>query len=404
MKLVAMNEKVAAFVPSWELGGTSPDALLNKLMTVRSWKGLIDLFESPGVGQMLARRETEPLADNVVTHGGEYCHEPLCGQLNTWINRRDDIDFLDKLTKTDLLDSGGVYEVWVPELLSYAEDYRRLLSLAAVALGRARAPEDMIGAVDPYEFIDEQEIRYWFDKTVQERFRKGADIKYLSFNEDYWPASDYGPYTLRADECCFACELSERDAGYRRAADEQLGVFGFRIEAREGVDLYLLAYDGRRLNEETAKRVACGLIVSPTIGKVMWDEDSLFRHSYADLPEEVEGGAFSLEDGFGLAADKYDFTCWQDELTRAVENAVLSGRVTLCPYCGTPIIMRGDKDRVEYCCNSHKTYASKQRREKAIAMCLNGVPVAEAIERIGESYSESIARWYEEARELAGML
>ena len=403
MKLVAMNERVAAYVPSADHFEMDVEVFLNKLMTTRSWKGLIELLGSPGVGKLLARRESSPLTGEGIWNNAEYYFEPLRGSLNAWIDKNPELDYLDKLSKEDLLAGGKVYEVWIPELLSYADDYRRLLILTAVALGLAPAPDDMFQPVNPYDFIEDDDAKKWFGEQVSKPFRDNAEIGFLRFNACYWPASEYGPYSLGEDACCFACDLGDRGKDYDRAADEQFGVLGFRIYCGGDDDLYLVAYDKLEMDEATVKRIASGLIVAPAIGKVRWDEDSSFTHSYVDLPNEIDGGTFSLEKGFGLAGDKFDFTRWQDELTEAVEAVVVSGRVILCPYCGTPIITKGEKDRTEYCCDSHKAAASKQRRERAIALCLHGESIENAIEAIGEKYAGSIARWYKEAQDLANL-
>lgn len=401
MKLIAMNEQVAAYAPSDGHSEIDVDAFLNKLMTIKSWKGLIALLDSPGVGQLLARRESNPLTGDGIWDNAEYYFEPLRGSLNAWIDKKPEIDYLDKLSRDDLLVSGKVYEVWVPELLSYADDYRCLLMLAAVALGRASAPEDMFQAVDPYEYLEDGDARNWFREQVKKPFRDDAEISFLRFNSCYWPASEYGPYSFGEDTCCFSCDLGDRGKDYVRAADEQFGILGFRIYCGRDVDLNLVAFDRLEMDEAMVKRIASGLIVAPAIGRTRWEEDSTFTHNYVDLPAEIDGGTFSLERGFGLASDSFDFTRWQDQLTDAVEAAVVSGRVALCPYCGTPIITKGEKDRTEYCCDSHKASASKKRREKAIALCLQSVPVEDAIKDIGEKYADSIARWYREAKDLA---
>lgn len=399
MKLVSLNENVAAFAPSKELSEMEPDALINKLVTVKSWRGLIAFLKQPGVGRLLARRESDPLSGAGILSEGDYWYEPLWGHLNTWINKDLEIDYLDELTRNDLLASDDMYEVWVPELLSYAEDYRCLLTLAAVALGAAPAPEDMFELIDPADYIKDADAEVWFAEEVGRSFRKGANLSFLRFNAKYWPESEYGPYVLYEDECCFACKLGEKRTN---TPDKKMGVLGFRIYCKGDIDLHLIAYDTTEKDEETVRRIACGLIVAPTIGNSTQEETS-FEHDYADMPEEAEGAIFSLKDGFSLARDGSRFTTWQHELTHSVEDAVLSGHVTLCRYCGTPIITRGTKDRVEYCCNSHKTSASKQRRERAIALCLRDVPLEKAIEEIGDRYAESITKWYAEARELGNM-
>jgi hypothetical protein len=400
MKLTAINEEVASFTPSRELGEISDRDILNKLMRVRSWKGLISFLQTPGVGRALAKKESEPLTGCGIPSNAKCWCKALLGKLNTQIDRITEIDYLDDVTKHDLLSSGETYEVWLPELLSYAEDYRCLLTLAAVALGRSPAPIGMFKTINPLAYCEDEGAKEWFGKCVGASFRNGAEIGFLSLDATYWPASEFGPYTLYEDECCFACELGDKGSDYRLKEDERQGVLGFRFYAGGDVDLYITAFDKGGMSESVAERIACGLIVSSAIGRTIWEEDSSFRHVYADFPKEVDGGTFSLDEGFGLVSEKNEFSCWQECLTGVVERAILSGNVTLCKCCGAPIITKSGKDRVEYCCNSHKTTASKQRRERTVALCLQGVPVGDAIAEIGESYSESVARWYKEARAL----
>jgi hypothetical protein len=44
--------------------------------------------------------------------------------------------------------------------------------------------------------------------------------------------------------------------------------------------------------------------------------------------------------------------------------------------------------------------ASSARRERVYALAASGVPVGEAIDRVGKRYERSIRRWYEESRRL----
>ena len=74
-----------------------------------------------------------------------------------------------------------------------------------------------------------------------------------------------------------------------------------------------------------------------------------------------------------------------------------------CAYCKNPILVdlsRGNEGI--YCSDSCNTQASKARRELAKALAAAGVPVEDAIERIGKDYETSIQRWYADTKALLG--
>lgn len=89
------------------------------------------------------------------------------------------------------------------------------------------------------------------------------------------------------------------------------------------------------------------------------------------------------------------------DMYRQAANLAADNSVKLCPYCGKPLL--SDKSRgneAMYCSRTCNTKASAQRRETAYALAASGVPLEEAIARIGNRYEQSIRRWYHEAKEL----
>ncbi|HJA28003.1 MAG TPA: hypothetical protein IAA15_00305, partial [Candidatus Olsenella pullicola] len=120
-----------------------------------------------------------------------------------------------------------------------------------------------------------------------------------------------------------------------------------------------------------------------------------------DEPDFEINSLFSLNQGFFRPKDDGGFTRWQTALYDTVEDAIYDGRVALCPVCGTPIITRSTSSRAEYCCESHKTAASKRRRQTAHILYASGVPLEDAVTQIGEDYRTSIERWYAEAQRIA---
>lgn len=89
------------------------------------------------------------------------------------------------------------------------------------------------------------------------------------------------------------------------------------------------------------------------------------------------------------------------DMYRQAANLAADNCVKLCPYCGKPLL--SDKSRgneAMYCSRSCNTKASTQRRETAYALASSGVPLEDAIERIGDRYEQSVRRWYQEAKNL----
>jgi len=142
MEFVALNEKVAAFVPTGTSRRANPRTALNRLMTVGSWRSLIDFLKSEGCNDLFAKREATPLVTRGDSEYGEFYFDELTGSLRARIDKDASVDYLDDLTRDDLLAQGDVYELYIPELLSWREDISCFLLLAAVSMG-ATIPEDM---------------------------------------------------------------------------------------------------------------------------------------------------------------------------------------------------------------------------------------------------------------------
>ena len=86
---------------------------------------------------------------------------------------------------------------------------------------------------------------------------------------------------------------------------------------------------------------------------------------------------------------------------RQVAYLAADNSLRLCAYCGKPVLAdRSRGNEAMYCSRTCNTKASAQRRETAYALAASGVPVEEAIDRIGKRYERSIRRWYEESRRL----
>ena len=411
MRLVALNENIAAYTLDGPDAEPDVRAALNKLMTVRSWKSLIEWLKNDGCNSLFAKREQPTLDSQMELWGkyeeellgnGEYFFDELTGSLRARIDQDAAIDFLDALTVDDLIKQGEVHESWIPELLSYAEDTRCILTIAAVALG-ANPPNDLFADFS-FNQVDcefDDDFAQYIDSCYDNYFGNHETIATLSFSDAYRPYSDYGPYSCNYP---FQYDLEESIEG-DFDNEREMGILGavyyFGEDASGSDQNYVLFhYDSSRYTRDEARRIACGIITAHTIDdtlEIPINENRPFWHRYIDEPDYEEPTHFSLQEGFTQPKANDDFTRWQVAIRETVFDAIYDGRVSLCPVCGTPIITKSHQSRVEYCCESHKTIASKRRREQAHLLCASGTPLEEAVSQIGEDYRASIIRWYKEA-------
>lgn len=82
---------------------------------------------------------------------------------------------------------------------------------------------------------------------------------------------------------------------------------------------------------------------------------------------------------------------------REIADVAAAKKIGICPHCGSPVLRTGSRgNKAQFCSNSCKTLETKKRREEAIKCAASGVPVESAISMIGERYSSSVEKWYEE--------
>lgn len=228
----------------------------------------------------------------------------------------------------------------------------------------------------------------------------------MDLNMKYWPETDYGPYMNDAPVTykLFSSVLEDFER------EREAGVMACRAyfgpdHSGEDQDYDLFFYDTSRYNREEAIRMLCAMVVVHTAGDTTltppYEEDMPFHHKYADEPELDGYPQFSLDGGFKHPKTDTDFKRWQLAVQEVVEAAIYDSRVCLCPICGTPIITKTDKSRIEFCCESHKTVASKRRRQRAHQLYQMGIPMEDAIAEIGEAYAASVKKWYREAKQFA---
>ncbi|MBR3316911.1 MAG: hypothetical protein IKG21_03685 [Atopobiaceae bacterium] len=409
MRFVALSESVAAFVPTGPNREADPGAALNKLMTVNSWRVLIDFLKHEGCNDLFAKREEKPLHTQTefevdgktYRNDREFYYADLAGSLKARIDKDASIDYLDALTRDDLLAQGDVYELYIPELLSWREDMSCFLVLATISRG-ADIPEGMFEdfSFDMYEWDKDDDFDEWLDGYFDSYFGAHGPIRGMSMKMGYWPVTDCGPFWYEGPFNERFGDSYQEDCKEERAVGILGGTTYLGEDASgEDMDFHVIFYDSSRYSKDEACRMFSGLTVANIIDETAQRpvNDGPFYHHYLDEPDFEQRTHFDLNGGY--RHPKYDdsFERWQLALVDVAEDAVFNNRVTLCPICGTPIVTKSDYSRIEYCCESHKTIASKRRRQRAHQLYQMGIPIEDAVTEIGTAYRSSVEKWYREA-------
>lgn len=394
MKLVALNEERAVYLPEGEDREVEPRAALNKLLTVHSWKAMLDFLKNEACCSLFAKREDDPLKNGLWTPGK--LQIDLTGSLKSRIDSDSEIDYLDELTEKDLLSSSRdkLCEIWIPELLYYRDSYSPYLTIASYALGTT-PPDGMFSFPNLTDAVDENYVRDFLGNAskyatvaLDDRLtHKQTGTYFDSISEDTI-FENFGRYPDGLNQDGYL--LTTYEELPEGAADPLDSIYSF-----------LIVYERDRYTREEAIRILCGELVTVDLGMPIYLDPGDFYHYYTDEPDLEITSVFSLDQGFARPKDDGGFVRWQEALYDTVENAIYDGRVALCPVCGTPIITRSTSSRAEYCCESHKTAASKRRRQTAHILYASGTPLEDAVAQIGEDYRTSIERWYAEAQRIA---
>lgn len=390
MKLVAINKDRAVYLPEGKDHEVDPRAALNKLLTVRSWKAMLDFLKNEACCSLFAKREDEPLKNGL--WGPDDLQVDLTGSLTSRIDSDSEVDYLDELTEKDLLSSaeGRIYEVWIPELLFYRDSFYDYLRIAAYAIG-CPYPDGLFVFPDIQDVIAAEYVRDFL----------GDPSRYACVGIDLADTHkhDASYYDIIGDDDKFA-NLDRHpdglnDAGYLLADYDDFS------NDRDGRRYALIVYERSRYTPKEALRLLCGELVTIDLGHMQDLDVGAYYHSYVDEPDPFVTSTFSLGQGFTRLCGDNSFFRWQTALFNTVENAIFDGRLALCPMCGTPIVTRSTQSRAEYCCESHKTTASKRRRQTAHILYASGTPLEDAVAQIGEDYRASVERWYAEAQRIA---
>ena len=141
--------------------------------------------------------------------------------------------------------------------------------------------------------------------------------------------------------------------------------------------------------EMSERDIAANMFISFMNSLFETDSSSIYTDNAFKV--ELTSDGFRVVDNPSPIRDTY----------RQIANLVSEKNIRLCSYCGHPILTdRSRGNAARYCSRSCNTKASVRRKEAAYALAASGIPLEDAIQRIGNSYEQSIRRWYKESKEV----
>lgn len=412
MKLLALNKKWAIYDPRNANEKCDTFSALQALLQVKTYNQLIAFLETYTCNTLFATDSDTDFDDafnrdyNIWRSADNILN--LQGNLNGAINRCSEVDFLDELVVKDLTGK-NIYQLFLPELIDFRDTICRFLKYAAVALG-SPATENMFLNLDTALFFDEK----WLEKCLE---RKLPAIKTIGFPQEYIGACHDG---LLDDYAFDSHGIFHHLDGYSKwqlVIDNSVSYGKYTDGYPFSIDEVIYNYeeicdDAKLLNEnyylavsffpnistERAQMLLAGRAVEALLelGNTSYNQNQFSIPHYNDI--DLDDYAFIPGKGFVQKTALLP-KWWVNELFEQTISLILDGKVSLCPVCGTPVLIkdyRGRKSK-QVCSDSCKTKASNKRREKAYQYAAAGMPIKEAIKCIGAEYEHSIQKWYKEA-------
>ena len=440
MRLAAINEHMAIYE---EKEGESPfnafDALQD-LLSVKNYRQLIEFLKVHTRNPTFTIASTDQAYDTCIKNQplkDKAEANKLQGNFKNAIDNYPEIDFLDKLAIKDLLKQKN-HALNLSELLYFQDFLKRLLTGAAIAIG-APIPNDMFTEVSTDYVFDEQWCRMTLpcDVTETRTFVTsaelfGSDDRGIIDDEAF---GDYGGILHHLDNRSGQRLTSDKTNSIsqnRKSPTTPDGVI-YGVWILEDLDIHAVVklmdptVDADSINDEDlwgselgkkialnadrvffsvtafrdddpdeAKRMLAGRIVEQIINSVAFYDCTRLtpptrNYSLLDMYQ------YEPSKGFSNANNPHPMI-WFEEIYDEALKAILNNQVTLCPVCGSPVLVKDRRGRKpkEICSNTCKTIASKRRRETAIGYAMSGKPIEDAISKLGEEYASSIRRWYSE--------
>ena len=393
MRLKALDEHYAIYLAEGEESPFDAFEALDRLLTVNSYSSLVSFLRTTASNKVFAeppafprsyhwrRNDIEGLIEKEKRWTDPF-PEIFTGSLNKAIGKAEniDIEFLDDYTREDCFP--WEYEIDVTWLIVFQQSMRALLRFAAVASG-SKAPEGL--------FVELTDTNL---KTL---------YKDLGFEVDRFFAVRLKDILLK-ENSYFGVKEGIND---RRIFDSGEGyVFDFINDDYDNTEFHydeegfycgyivLATVKGNEKSAEEIIRYLAGKIVISALN-AHW----IYPFELLDQ-RETSINDFDLEKGFYQIKEKPPLN-WAKDLYQEACECVFSGRVSLCPVCDSPVLIRDMRGGGrEYCSDTCKTKANDHRRNKAYTLEASGVPLDEAILIIGEKHRKAVTRWYKEAAAL----
>ena len=350
LRLLAANNDWAGYVSD----GSSemledPFQALKSLVSMKSARDLVSFL-----------RSKEAASSDMAWRFGDLGLEYPFEQSDRAFPLRGDFGFecskagVSALTK-EVVDENALFMVSIKELLCFKAAIERLLSCAAVALGD-NTPKWMLD----YSKSGERPSKYPLNET---------DLV-ISFILPYrslgvTPGGFFDSARLNTLEEFGTCSLF---AGVMISSQ----VFDRETEAPS---LIVLSSEGEQPSQHQAE-AACGLAVVNALNSCC-RADSLRVNDYSTndvedpvihVPDHVyeysRGFTFAPGTGFAYVEPPRPVVPWYELLLNQAVDAIVDGRVNLCPHCGRPVVYRDKRGRPgkRFCSDSCKTMHSKAKR------------------------------------------
>lgn len=414
MRLLALNEQWAVFDHENPVEEFNTFEALQDILSIKNYAQLIQFLKKHACNTAFAQ-DSDTDFDDAFNRPNRIWRTnrkelQLKGNLNTAIDAHPDIDYLDQLVIDDL--SGqSVYQIYLPELIDFQETMRRFLSYAAVSLG-AKASETMFTKIDPTLLFGKEWIKNNLDCLPSELTSLGFPEESIGAGRERLISDDvfdrgifkhldkYSRYQLVIDE---NQEFGRYTDGYPLSTDKVIYTYEEYPEQTPDSDsdssYYLTVTFTNDVDEAHAKKLLAGRAVEALLntGLEFTDQNQFRAPIYDD--SLFESYSFNPESGFHEKKELIP-KWWVDELFNETIRLILQNKVTLCPVCGAPVLIRDFRGRKSkfVCSDSCKTKASNQRKETAYRYASTGVSIENAIERIGIEYENSIRKWYKDAQ------
>lgn len=415
MKLLALNRQWAVYGTEGSRGKLDSFAALHELLRVHSYQQLINYLITQTCNDVFLTAAETSFSD-AFYQKDRIWHKSaadinLRGSLSNAIDRYPNIDYLDELAVSDLKKS-DCYQLDLTVLMNFKEIIRKLLIIAAVALG-ADIQKGLFVEIPSEDIFDAEWIKGNVRCEPDELHTIGLNQNDLGFNVN--EVLDEGLY-----DTVFSCtrgysrhqlimddskEYGKYTDGYPFSIDTVIysyAEYGLPSEQNHYQrDYYFTVSFLDGIDPGYAKMLLAGRMVEAVLNA--WPYYAGQKGLEAPYHPDVDCDIVKFVPGEGFIENKAtEPSWWVDELCNEAFELIIQGKVSICPVCGNPVLIkdyRGRKHRL-VCSDSCKTRACNQRRESAYHFAMSGKPIDEAISAIGDEYSDSVCKWYAEVHAL----